>query len=427
MPHPKTNGEHPDPVRPAGFSTRAIRAAHRVPPVDQRPTSVPIYQTVTFSSDGAAELGDVLTGAVPGYAYSRIDNPTVAALAGAVADLEGAEAGFALATGMAAIHATFVSIVSAGDRIVATRAAYGTTRAQLSGVLGRLGVTTQFVDVADLAAVEAALIAAPTRLLYAETIANPTIVLADHAALAELAHRHGALYVVDNTFASPYLCRPLELGADLVIESATKYLSGHSDVLAGVVCGRKDLVEAIASVEVDTGAALAPNSAFLVLRGIPTLAIRLERESATAALLASWLERQEGVERVYYPSLASHPQHALARHQLALGGGMLAFEIFGGRVAGEAFIDALSIPELTASLGGVFTIVSHPPSTTHRQLDDAALADSGIAPGLLRCSVGLEDAEDLLADFEIGLAAARAAVTSSKAELTSAGLAPTTV
>jgi len=178
---------------------------------------------------------------------------------------------------------------------------------------------------------------------------------------------------------------------------------------------------------VDTGAALAPHSAFLVLRGIPTLAIRLERESATAALLAAWLERQEGVERVFYPSLASHPQHALARHQLALGGGMLAFEISGGRVAGEAFIDALSIPELTASLGGVFTIVSHPPSTTHRQLDDAALADSGIAPGLLRCSVGLEDAEDLLADFEIGLAAARAAVTSSKAELTSAGLAPTTV
>jgi cystathionine beta-lyase/cystathionine gamma-synthase len=427
MAHQDTNGEHPDPARPAGFSTRAIRAAHRVPPVDQRPTSVPIYQTVTFSSEDAAELGDVLTGAVPGYAYSRIDNPTVAALAGAVADLEGTEAGFAFATGMAAIHATFLSIVSAGDRIVATRAAYGTTRAQLSGVLSRLGVTTQFVDVADLEAVEAALMAAPTRLLYAETIANPTIVIADHAALAELAHRHGALYVVDNTFASPYLCRPLELGADLVIESATKYLSGHSDVLAGVVCGPRDLVDAIASVEVDTGAALAPNSAFLVLRGIPTLAIRLERESATAALLAAWLERQEGVERVYYPSLASHPQHALARHQLALGGGMLAFEIAGGRVAGEAFIDALSIPELTASLGGVFTIVSHPPSTTHRQLDDAALADSGIAPGLLRCSVGLEDAEDLLADFEIGLAAARAAVTSSKAELTSAGLAPTTV
>ena len=427
MPEHKAEAERPDPARQPGFSTRAIRATHRVPPVDQRPTSVPIYQTVTFSSEDAAELGAVLTGAIPGYAYSRIDNPTVAALAAAVAELEGAEAGFALATGMAAIHAAILSLVSTGDRIVATRAAYGTTRAQFSGVLSRLGVSTEFVDVTDLAAVEAALSAAPTRALYAETIANPTIVVADHAALAELAHRHGALYVVDNTFASPYLCRPIELGADLVIESATKYLSGHSDVLAGVVCGRRALIDAIASLEVDTGAALAPHSAFLVLRGIATLAIRLERESATAALLAAWLERQDGVERVFHPSLASHPQHAVARRELELGGGMLAFELAGGRPAGEAFIDALSIPELTASLGGVFTIVSHPPSTTHRQLDATALADSGIAPGLLRCSVGLEDAEDLIADFESALAAARAAATASSAELTSAGLASTPV
>jgi cystathionine beta-lyase/cystathionine gamma-synthase len=427
MPEHKANGEGPDPARQAGFSTRAIRATHRVPAVDQRPTSVPIYQTVTFSSADAAELGAVLTGAVPGYAYSRIDNPTVSALAAAVAELEGAEAGFALATGMAAIHAAILSIVETGDRIVATRAAYGTTRAQFSGVLARLGVSSEFVDVTDLAAVDAALSAAPTRVLYAETIANPTIVVADHAALAELAHRHGALYVVDNTFASPYLCRPIELGADIVIESATKYLSGHSDVLAGVVCGRRALIGAIASLEVDTGAALAPHSAFLVLRGIATLAIRLERESATAALLAAWLERQDGVERVFHPSLASHPQHAVARRELALGGGMLAFELAGGRLAGEAFIDALSIPELTASLGGVFTIVSHPPSTTHRQLDDAALAESGIAPGLLRCSVGLEDADDLIADFERALVAAHEALTASSAELTSAGLASTSV
>jgi len=418
--------QRPRTDRAAGFSTRAIRAAHRTPAVGQRPTSVPIYQTVTFSSADAEELGAVLTGRTPGYAYSRIDNPTVAALAGAVAELEGAEAGFALATGMAAIHAAILSIASAGDRIVATRAAYGTTRAQFSGVMTRLGISTEFVDVADLAAVDAALSAAPTRILYAETIANPTIVVADHRALAELAHRHGALYVVDNTFASPYLCRPIELGADLVIESATKYLSGHSDVLAGVVCGRRDLVDAIATLEVDTGAALAPNSAFLVLRGIPTLAIRLDRQSATAAQLASWLERQEGIERVYHPSLPSHPQHDVARRELALGGGIFAFELAGGRAAGEAFIDALSISELTASLGSVFTIVNHPPSTTHRQLDDAALADSGIAPGLLRCSVGLEDADDLLADFEAALGAARAAAGRTNAK-PATDLAPTTV
>src|SRR6266446_4522735 len=381
MPDEKANSESPDPARQAGFSTRAIRAAHRVPPVDQRPTSVPIYQTVTFSSEDAAELGAVLTGAVPGFAYSRVDNPTVAALAAAVAELEGAESGFALATGMAAIHAAILSLVSTGDRIVATRAAYGTTRAQFSGVLSRLGVSTEFVDVTDLAAVEAALSAAPTRVLYAETIANPTIVVADHTALAELAHRHGALYVVDNTFASPYLCRPVELGADLVAESATKYLAGHSDVMAGVVCGATSLVHRVRDFEVDTGASLDPHAAFLAMRGLSTLALRMERHSATAAALAAWLEAQPGVRRVWYPALPSHPQHETATRQLTRGGGMLAFELDGGRAAGAAVIDTLTIPVRTASLGSVFTIVSHPPSTTHRQLDDVALAAAGITPG----------------------------------------------
>jgi methionine-gamma-lyase len=407
--HDPQSPRDPSPNRPAGFATRAIRAAHRIPRVEQRPTSVPIYQTVTFSSDDAEALGAVLTDEQPGYAYSRIDNPTVAALAAAIAELEGAEAGFAFASGMGAIHAAIVSLVSAGDRIVATQASYGTTRSLFGIVLRRLGVTTDHVDVTDLAAVEAALEAAPTRVLYAETIANPTIVVADHAALADAAHRHGALYVVDNTFASPYLCRPIELGADLVIESATKYLSGHSDVLAGVVCGRHELIDPIRLLQVDTGASLAPNSAFLVLRGISTLAIRMERHASTAAALAAWLERQAGVTRVYHPSLPSHPQRDVAMRQLALGGGMLAFELAGGRSAGRAFIDALSIPELTASLGSVFTMVVHPPSTTHRQLDDAALAEAGITAGLLRVSVGLEDLDDLVADFERGLAAARAA------------------
>jgi cystathionine beta-lyase/cystathionine gamma-synthase len=408
---------------PEGFATRAIRAAHRLPRVDQRPTSVPIYQSVTFSSDDAGELGEVLNGTRPGYAYARLDNPTSAALAAAVAELEGAEAGFALATGMAAIHAAVTSLVSAGDRIVATQASYGTTRAQFTNVLGRLGVVVDFVDVTDHAAVEAALAAAPTRVLYAETIANPTIVVADHAALAAIAHRHGAMYVVDNTFASPYLCRPIELGADLVVESATKYLSGHSDAMAGVVSGRRDLIEAVQDFQVDTGGSLGPQAAYLVIRGISTLALRMERHSATAGALGAWLERQDGVSRVFHPSLASHPQRDVASRQLAAGGGMLAFELEGGRAAGRAFIDALTIPQLTASLGSVFTMVVHPPSTTHRQLDDAALAAGGITPGLLRCSVGLEDLDDLVTDFERGLAAARAATPSSQAPAEPAALA----
>jgi cystathionine beta-lyase/cystathionine gamma-synthase len=396
-------------VTPRGFATRAIRAAHRLPVVEQAPTSVPIYQTVTFASEDAAELGAVATREIPGYAYGRLDNPTVVAFAAAVAELEGAEAGFAFATGMSAIHAALGTVLSAGDRVVATQASYGTTRAQLSGVFGRLGVMTEFVDVTDLGAVEVALAAAPTRVLYAETIANPTIVVADHVALADLAHRFGALYIVDNTFASPYLCRPVELGADLVAESATKYLAGHSDVMAGVVCGATSLVQRVRDFQVDTGASLDPHAAFLAMRGLSTLALRMERHSATAAALGAWLEGQPGVTRVWYPSLATHPQHEVATRQLARGGGMLAFDLAGGRAAGAALIDTLTIPVRTASLGSVFTIVSHPPSTTHRQLDDAALAAAGITAGLLRCSVGLEDLDDLIADFSRALDAARAA------------------
>ncbi len=388
-----------------GFTTRAIRAASRAPRVDQRPTSVPIYQSVTFSSADAEELGAVTTGATDGYVYARLGNPTVDALADAVAELHGAEAGFAAATGMAAIHLALGSLVEAGDRIVATGNLYGTTRSLLSRVFARLGVVTAFVDPADLAAVDAALAAAPTRVLYLETISNPTIAVADLPALAEIGRRRGAAVVVDNTFASPALCRPLGLGADLVVESATKYLSGHSDVLAGVVAGSRQRIAAVRALHVDTGGTLAPFSAFLVLRGIPTLALRMERHAATAARLAAFLETAPGVARVLYPMLASHPDHAVAARLLPSGGGMLAVELAGGAPAARAFVDALRIPERTASLGSIHTIVVHPPSTTHRQLSSTELAAAGIAPGLLRMSVGLEDAEDLLADVAQALVA----------------------
>ncbi len=397
----------------AGFSTRAIRAASRSRAIAQRPTSIPIYQTATFSSDSVEALADAVAeapGGYAGYGYSRLGNPTVDALGDAVAELEGAEAGFALASGMAAIHVTLLSLVSAGDRIVSTRAVYGSTQSLLVKTFGRLGIVTEFVDITDHAAVERAVAAAPTRVLYLETISNPTIVVADLAALSAIARRHGATVVVDSTFASPYLVRPLEHGADLVVHSATKYLSGHSDVLGGVVVGDRVRVDAVRKLQVDTGATLAPLAAFLVLRGIPTLAVRMERHAASAATLATWLEVQPGVLRVHYPGLSSHPQHALAARMLLLPGGMLAVELAGGRPAGAAFVDALAIPELTASLGSIHTIVAHAASTTHRQLGPAQLVAAGIAPGLLRISVGLEDVEDLRADFERGLAAARDAV-----------------
>jgi methionine-gamma-lyase len=397
--------------RVRGFSTRAIRAASRAPRVDQRPTTVPIYQTATFSSADAQELGDVVGDPGAGFAYSRISNPTASALGSAYAELASGEAGVALASGMGAIHAALASQLQAGDRVVAPLVAYGSTRTQLVDTFARFGVRVDFADLTDNAAAVAAIAAAPTRVVYAETIANPTTVVTDHATVARLAHEHGATYIVDNTFASPYICRPLELGADLVVESATKFLAGHSDVIAGVVAGRAELIRQVEKVQVDTGATIGPFDAFLVLRGILTLAVRLERHARTAAALAAWLERQDGVQRVLYPGLPSHPQHDVAMRQFRAGvaGGMLALEVAGGREAGRAIIDALTLTELTASLGSVHTMVVHPPSTSQRQMSDAELADAGITPGLLRVSVGLEDLEDIQDDLAAALAVASGA------------------
>ena len=395
-----------------GFGTRALRAATRAPKVEQEPDAVPIYQAVTFSAEDSADLGDILADRKPGYSYSRIDNPTSTALGAAVAEIEGAQAGFAFATGMAAVHATLLSLLSAGDHVVASQALYGSVRHLLEGVLGRLGIETTFVDITNLEAVAGA-ITDRTRIVYAETIANPTIVIADIPALASLAHRRGLALVIDNTFASPYICRPIEHGADLVVEAATKWLGGHSDVLAGVVAGDRERIAAIRAVQIDTGGSAAPFSAFLVLRGLETLHVRMERSTATAQTLARLLEsHQPQVRSVYYPGLSSHPQFAVAQRVLQAGGGMLAFDL-GERAAAAAFIDALSLPPRTASLGSVRTMTVHPPSSTHRQLDEEGLRQAGISAGLVRVSVGLEDAEDLAADFEGGLAAAQLVVEST--------------
>jgi len=369
---------------------------------------VPIYQSATFGSADSAELGDILADRRAGFAYSRIDNPTAAALAEAVAGLEGTEAAFAFGSGMAAIHGAVVPFLGAGDRIVSTSAVYGSTRTLFGRVLSRFGVQTTFVDPTDLDATEAAL-AGGARILYLETISNPTIVVADLTALTELGHRHGALVVVDNTFASPYLCRPAELGIDLVVESATKWLGGHSDVVAGVVSGSRELIADVRAMQIDIGSIVAPFSAFLVLRGLATLHVRMDRHSSSALTIARYLEGQAEVKDVFYPGLASHPQALVAQRLLRSGGGMLAFDLADRRVA-SSFLDALAIPPRTASLGAVQTICVHPPSTTHRQLDDADLVAAGIRPGLVRVSVGLEDVEDLIADLGAGLAAARSAV-----------------
>jgi cystathionine beta-lyase/cystathionine gamma-synthase len=394
-----------DPNAPTrGFGTRAIRTATRAPRVEQGSAAVPIYQSATFHARDVDDYAELIGFSRPGYTYSRIENPTASALADAFAELHGAEAGFAFGSGMAAIHATLLSLLGAGERIVCTRAVYGSTRSLLDTILARLGVSVVYVDPTDADAVAAALGAAPTRVLYAETIANPSIVVADLARLAELAHRHGATMVVDDTFASPYLCQPIGLGADLVVESATKWLSGHSDVIAGVVAGRRAAIEAIRDVSIDTGGIISPFSAFLVLRGLQTLHVRMDRHSQSALALARAFESHPAVLSVVYPGLPSHPQAEVAQRQLRAGGGMLAVDL-GARAAAAAFIDALRIPPVTATLGSVVTYAVHPPTATHRQLDEEQLRATGIPEGLVRISVGLEDVDDLLADVDQALGA----------------------
>jgi cystathionine beta-lyase/cystathionine gamma-synthase len=387
--------------------------------VHQGGNSVPIYQSVTFEAADAAELGDILADRRAGDAFARSDNPTASALADAFASLHGAPAGFVFASGMAAIHAALVANLRAGDRVVATTALYGSTRTLLSHVLARFGVEVEYVDVTDEDAVLTAL-DRPARVLYLETIANPTLVVADLARLAESGHRAGATVIVDNTFASPYLCRPIELGADLVVESLTKWVGGHSDVLAGGVAGRRELIAAVRETEIETGGMIAPLAAFLVLRGIETLHVRMDRHASNAMALARLLELDQRVPHVTYPGLASHPQAAVARRQLRNGGGLLTLDL-ADRAVAAAFLDALSIPPRTASLGSIQTIAVHPASTTHRQLTDTELAAAGIAPGMIRVSVGLEDVEDLKVDI---LAALDAAAGPAKAG--GASTAPTT-
>jgi cystathionine beta-lyase/cystathionine gamma-synthase len=387
----------------SGEQTRAVHT----PPVrdfDQTPIGLPVYRTASFGFRTAQEYADVLGGRAPGFSYSRIDNPTAAAFADGVAHLERAEAGEAFASGMAATSTVLFGMLSAGDHVVCAAGVYGGTWALLTGVLARFGVTSTFVDLADLAAVEAA-ITDRTRVVWGETIANPTLVVADLPALAALAHAAGALLVVDSTFASPAVCRPLEHGVDLVTHSATKYLGGHSDVTGGAVVGSAELMAQVRHMRGELGGSLSPDDAFLLHRGLATLPLRMARHSASAQLLAEALAKHPAVGRVYYPGLPSHPQHELATALFEPGryGGIVTVDPAGGRDGGMAFCDGLRLGRNASSLAGTHTMVSHVASSTHRQLDDAALAQAGITPATVRISVGLEDPEDLIADCEQAL------------------------
>jgi len=388
--------------RERGFSTRAIHG-QALPPVDQEAPSVPIFQTSTFRFDTSDDFAETINFRRPGYTYTRgYGNPTLLAFERVMAELEGTESALSFASGMAAIHTVATTLAERGDPVVTSSELYGGTYSLFRHVLPRYGIDVRFVDARDIEAVRSAL--PGSAFLYVETIANPNVGVSDLQALGALAAEAGVPSVVDNTFASPYLCNPAAFGFDYVLHSATKYIGGHNDLIGGVVCTSEERLGGLRSTVIETGGTMAPLEAWLSMRGLSTLELRMERHCASALTLATWLEGQPKVERVHYPGLASHPQHELAARILPRGfGGMAAFEVVGGVDAGQRFCDSLELVWMAASLGGIHTLVCHPASTTHRQLDAAARRAAGIADGLIRLSVGLEAVDDLIEDMERAL------------------------
>jgi cystathionine beta-lyase/cystathionine gamma-synthase len=406
--------------RRLGENTRAVH----LPPAPvprQAPMGLPVWRSAAWSFGSSAEYGDVLGDRAPGFAYSRVDNPTVAAFASGIASLEGAAApedvaGQAFSSGMAAISTVLLTFLRAGAHVLPPAPVYGGTYSMLSNVLGRFGVSADFVDYSDLRRVHDAVRSA-TKIIYAETLSNPTMSVADIRGLYRIARDAGALLVVDSTFATPVVCRPLEHGADLVVHSATKYIGGHDDCTGGAVVGRPDLIAQIRETRIDTGSTLSPDEAFLLRRGLETLPLRVRRMCATAMVFAAAVAKHPAVRRVDYPGLPGHPGHQLARQLFDSGpegtrfGACVTVTPHGGYEAGVMLADTVRLARIATSFGGTHTKVAHVASTTHRQLDEAALTASGIDAGAVRFSVGLEDAEDLIADVHEALDALRSGAT----------------
>ncbi|MBH3427910.1 methionine gamma-lyase [Pseudomonas alkylphenolica] len=390
-------------TKDSGFATRAIH--HGYDPLSHQGSLVPpVYQTATFAFPTVEYGAACFAGEAGGHFYTRISNPTLALLETRIASLEGAEAGLALASGMGAITATLWTLLRPGDEVLVGRTLYGCTFAFLHHGIGEFGVKVRHVDMTDLQALEAA-ISAQTKVIYFETPANPNMQMADIAAVAKIAHQRDITVVVDNTYCTPYLQRPLELGADLVVHSATKYLSGHGDITAGLVVGRQALVDRVRleGLKDMTGAVMSPQDAALLMRGMKTLNLRMDRHCSNAQAIAEYLQQHPAVELINYPGLPGFAQFELARRQMRLPGGMIAFELKGGIGAGRRFMNALQLFSRAVSLGDAESLAQHPASMTHSSYTPQERARYGISEGLVRLSVGLEDIDDLLADIEQAL------------------------
>jgi cystathionine beta-lyase/cystathionine gamma-synthase len=389
------------------FATRAVHAGERPPHPDYTPVVTPIYPGSSFAYDDMQVVDEIFAATREGYAYTRYGNPTNSAMEDAVAALEGTQAAIGFGSGMAALHGAFLGTgVQAGDSVVASRECYGATTTLLQGYFARLGIRATFVDVLDLAALEAAVQREKPAFVTFETVSNPLLHVADGPAIVEIAHRAGALVVVDNTFTTPVLMRPAQWGADMVVHSSTKYLGGHGDVTAGVVATTSALRHQLYEINKAIGGILGPFEAWLVLRGLKTLPLRVERQCASAAKVAEWLTTHPAVAHVNYPGLASHPQHALMERLSLTGqsGGMISFDIAGAdKAAAFRFMEALRLCVAATTLGDVYSLVLYPPMSSHRSLTPEQRAAIGIGDGLIRLSIGIEAVDDIIADLDQAL------------------------
>ena len=387
----------------AGFATRAIHHAYN-PQDNEGALTPPLHLTSTFAFETAEAGGEMFAGDRAGHIYSRISNPTCDLLEKRIATLEGAEAGLALASGMGAITAALWTLLSPGDEVIVDKTLYGCTFAFMQHGLTKFGVTITHCDLTDPDNLVDA-ISDKTRVVYFETPANPNMRLVDIEAVSTIAHEQGATVIVDNTYATPYLTRPIEKGADLVLHSATKYLGGHGDVVAGLMVGSAELIQEVRLVGMKdmTGAVMSPFNAMLILRGLKTLALRMDRHCSNADVVADWLEAQPEGQKVYYPGLQSYEQHDLAKRQMDQPGAMIAFELAGGLEAGRSMMNRLEMIQRAVSLGDAETLIQHPASMTHSTYTPEERAEHGISDGLIRLSVGLEEVADILVDLDQAL------------------------
>jgi len=366
--------------------------------------NVPIYQSSTFEFTSAEEGARCFNGESDGYIYTRLGNPTIQVLERTVADLEKGFGGIATSSGMGAVSTIYMALLSKGDHIVSSDAVYGPSRGLMEDHFSRFGVESTYVDTSNLENIKKA-IKPNTKVLYIETPANPTISITDLKACGEIAKKHNLLFVVDNTFSSPYLQRPIEFGADVVFHSITKFINGHADVVGGIIIAKDEaLYKKIRSMMISMGCNMDPHQAYLVIRGLKTLSLRVERAQENAMKIAEWLEKHPKVEWIKYPGLKSHPQHEIAKTQMDGFGSMISFGLKGGLEAGKVLMNNVQLSILAVSLGGVETLIEHPASMTHSKVSQEDKKKAGISDGLVRYAVGIEDVEDLIADLEQALA-----------------------